>query len=135
VERRTYRTRLSLRVAMFAAAALWAAVLAALAHFPGAPFGTVLSAVAFLAFFIAFGAHYDRMSIVVTPEGLVFHSVFRRLPVRWDDILRVEVHPGLAGPLYAVLTRRGLVQFSGLLARHRELFQVLLERAGLARSR
>ncbi len=135
MERRTYRTRLSLRLAMTAAAAFWAVVVGALAHFPGAPFGTVLSAVAFLAFFVVAGAHYDRMAIVVTPDGVLFRSFFRRVPVRWDDILRVEVHPGLAGTLYAVATRRGLVQFTSLLARHRELFQVMLERARLAPSR
>ena len=95
----------------------------------------LLSSLAFLAFFIVFGAHYGRMAVVVTPECIVFCSFFRRVPVRWDEILKVEVRPGLAGTLYAVLTRRGLVQFSSLLARHREVFQLLLERARLAPSR
>lgn len=135
MEPRTYRTRLWLRLAMLAAAVFWASVLAALAHLPGAPFGSIVSALAFLAFFVVFSAHYDRMAIVVTPDFIVFCSFFRRVPVRWDDVLKVEVRPSLAGTLYAVLTRRGLVQFSSLLARHREVFQLLLERAGLARSR
>lgn len=132
---RTFRTLLWLRLAMLVAAVFWAAVLTALARFPAAPSDSVLSAVAFLAFFVAFGAHYDRMAIVVTPDGLVFRSFFRRVPVRWDEIEKVEVHTGIAGTLYAVLTRQGLVQFTSLLARHRELFQLLLERAGLRRSR
>jgi Bacterial PH domain len=132
---RTYRTRLWLRMAMLVAAAFWAAVLLALARFPGVPGESVLSATAFLVFFAAFGAHYERMAIEVGPDGLVFRSFFRRVPVRWDDILRVEVHTGLAGTLYAVLTRRGPVQFTSLWARHRELFGILLERAGLARAR
>ncbi len=131
MERRTYRTRLSLRIAMMVAAAFWGAVLAALARFPDAPPGTVLSALAFLAFFVAFTAHYDRMSIVVLPDGVVFRSFFRRLPLGWDDILEVQVHTGVAGTLYAVWTRQGRIQFTSLLARHRELCQVLLERAGL----
>ncbi len=132
---RTYRTQLWLRLAMSCAAVFWASVLAALAHLPGATFGSVLSATIFLTFFVVFGAHYGRMAVVVTPECIVFCSFFRRVPVRWDEILRVDVRPGLAGTLYAVLTRRGLVQFSSLLARHREVFQLVLERAGLARSR
>ncbi len=119
---------------MLAAAVFWASVLAALARFPGAPFGSVVSALAFLTFFVVFSAHYDRMAIVVTPDCIVFCSVFRRVPVRWDEILKVEVHSGVAGTLYAVLTRRGLVQFSSLLARHREVFQLVLDRARLARS-
>lgn len=117
---------------MVAAAALWGAVLLALAlGSPAVPAGTVAAAAAFLAFFVVFSAHYDRTWIDVTPEGLVFHSVFRALPVRWDEILAVEVRSGLAGTLYAVLTRRGRVQFTSLLARHRELLHVVLERAGL----
>jgi hypothetical protein len=73
------------------------------------------------------------MAVEVRPDGLVFRSVFRQLRVTWDEILKVEVRVGLAGTLYAVLTRRGLVQFSSLLARHRELCQLMLERAGLVR--
>lgn len=118
---------------MAAAAALWGAVLAALAlaPSPAVPAGTIVSAAAFLAFFVLFSAHYDRTWIDVTPDGLVFHSVFRRLPVRWDEIVAVEVRTGIVGTLYAVLTRRGRVQFTSLLARHRELLHLVLERAGL----
>ncbi len=135
MERRTFRTRLSLRVAMMIAAAFWASVLAALARFPAVPAGTMWSAFAFLAFFVVFTAYYDRMAIVVTPHGIVFRSFFRRLPVRWEDVLEVEVRRGLAGTLYAVLTRRGRVQFTSLLARHRELCQLVLDRARRARNR
>ena len=120
---------------MLGAAAFWAAVLAALARFPGAPASAVLSATAFLAFFVVYSAVYDRTAIVVGPEGVVFRGVLRRIPVRWDEILRVEVHTGAAGTLYAVLTRRGLVRFTSVLARHRELFQILLDRGALARLR
>jgi hypothetical protein len=135
VDRRTYRTRLWLRVAMLCAAALWGAVVAALARFPSAPAGSVCAAVAFLTFFVAYSAVYDRIAIVVGPDGVVFRGVLRRTLVRWDEILRVEVHTGAAGTLYAVLTRRGLVRFTSVLARHRELFQLLLERGALARVR
>jgi len=131
---RTYRTRLSLRLALVAAAALWGGVLVLLAELPGAQASSVISAVAFLGFFLAFSVHYGRLAIVARPDGLVFRTFFREVPVRWEEIVKVEVHTGLAGTLYAVLTRRGQVQFSSLLARHRELFALMLERAGLARS-
>jgi hypothetical protein len=133
VDRRTYRTRLWIRFAMVAAVAFWGAVLAALARFPDAPAGTVLAAAGFLAFFVAYSAVYDLTTIAVGPEGVVFRGVLRRVPVRWDEIVRVEVHIGLAGTLYAVLTRRGLVRFTSVLARHRELFQLLLDRGTLQR--
>jgi hypothetical protein len=130
-----YRTRLWLRLAMIVAASFWAAVIAALASFPGAPAGTFVAASAFLAFFLVYSAVYDRTAIVVGPEGLVFRGVLRQTPVRWDEIVRVEVHTGLAGTLYAVLTRRGLVRFTSVLARHRELFELMLDRGALSRLR
>jgi hypothetical protein len=133
VDRRTFRTRLWLRFAMMAAAAVWGAVLAVLAQFPAAPVGAVLAAAGFLAFFVAYSAVYDLTTIAVGPEGVVFRGVLRRLPVRWDEIVRVEVHTCLAGTLYAVLTRRGRVRFTSVLARHRELFEILLDRGALQR--
>jgi hypothetical protein len=131
---RTFRARLSLRVALVAAAAVWAVAVGALAFFPGAPWGSVASALGFLVFFVGYSAHYGRMAVKVTQEGVIFRSVFRQLCVTWDEIVKIEVRVGLAGTLYAVLTRRGLVQFSSLLARHRELCQLMLDRAGLVRT-
>jgi len=54
-------------------------------------------------------------------------------PVRFEEIEEILVQDGLAGRCYAVVTRRGLVRFSSLFDHHRELFEVLLEQAGLAR--
>ena len=88
-------------------------------------------ATAFAAFFIAFSFVYGRTWIAVTPEGIVAATPFRVRPVAFDDILEIVVQDGLAGRVYAVFTRRGLVQFTSLFARHRELFELLQERAGL----
>jgi hypothetical protein len=52
--------------------------------------------------------------------------------VPFEDILQIVVRDGLGGRVYAVFTRRGLVQFTSLTARHRELFETLLERAALS---
>lgn len=130
---RTYRTRLSLRLALTAAAAVWAVALFALAWFPEAPATSVAAALAFLAFFVAYAVHYARVAVEVRSDGVVFRSSFKQVSVGWDEILKVEVRAGFAGTLYAVMTRRGLVQFSSLLARHRELCDLMLDRAGLVR--
>ncbi len=129
----TYRTRLPLRVAVGAAAVFWALVMALLFRYPGAGLGTFVSAAAFLLFFLAFSALYDRNAITVTSDGIVVSGLLRRVPVRYEEILGIEVHPGLAGTVYEVLTRRGRVQFSSMFARHRELCQLLVEKAGLLR--
>lgn len=131
VAARTYRTRLPLRIAVGAAAALWAGVLVALIGAPGAEPKAVAGATAFAAFFLAFSFVYGRTWIAVTPRGIVASTPFRVRPVRFEDIFEIVVQDGLAGRVYAVWTRRGLVQFTSLFARHRELFELLLERADL----
>ncbi len=130
---RTYRTRLPLRIAVAAAAALWGAVLVALLRLPVADPRSVLGAGAFAAFFAVFTLVYGRTSITVTRDGIVAATALRRRPVPFDDILEIVVLDGLAGRMYAVFTRRGLVRFTSLFARHRELFELLLRRAELSR--
>jgi hypothetical protein len=132
---RIYRTRLPLRVAVALAAALWGAVLLVLLASPQTELRTTLSAAAFTAFFATFTVVYGRTSITVTPEGIVAASPLRTRPVPFEDILEVVVQDGLGGRVYAVFTRRGLVRFTSLFARHRELFETLLERAELRRTR
>lgn len=134
-EVRTYRTRLSLRLAVAFAAAFWAAMALALARAPGAAPGAILGAAAFAAFFVASWIGYQRSSITITPRGIVASSPLRRQPVPFDDILRIVVRDGLGGRVYAVFTRRGLVQFTSLFGRHRELFELLLERSELSAQR
>ncbi len=128
---RTYKTRLPLRIAVAAAALFWAVVLAVLLGVPGAEPRAILSALVFVAFFAIFTVVYGRTSITVTPEGIVAATPFSRRPVRFEDILEIVVQDGLGGRVYAVFTRRGLVRFTSLFARHRELFELLLERAEL----
>jgi hypothetical protein len=126
--------RLPLRLAVMMAAAFWASTVALLVQHSGAVAPrTLLSASGFLVFFLVFSAHYGRMAITVTGEGIVVSRVFGSLPVPFEDIVGIEVHRSLAGTVYEVLTRRGLVHFTSLLARHRELFDLLLERAQLQR--
>ena len=128
---RKYRTRLPLRIAVGSAAALWAGVLAVLLGAPGAEPRALAGATAFAAFFIAFSFVYGRTWIAVTPQGIVAATPFRVRPVPFEEIQEIVVQDGLAGRVYAVFTRRGLVQFTSLFARHRELFELLRERAGL----
>lgn len=132
-ERRTYRMRRSLRVAVDGAMALWSAVAALLLGHPQAGGAAAAASVAFVTFFSAYAAVYDRRAVVVTPDGFVFHSLFRSVPVRSDEILAVRVVRALGSTSYAVLTPRGRFRFTSLIERHRELRDVLLARAGLTR--
>jgi hypothetical protein len=128
---RIYRTLLPLRIAVSLAACVWASALVLLLRIPGADLRLVAGSAALVLFFAASAVVYGRTSITVTGDGIVAASAFRRRPVPWEDILQVVVRDGLGGREYAVLTRRGPVHFTSLLARHRELFELLLERAEL----
>jgi hypothetical protein len=128
---RTYRTRLPLRIAVAVAAVFWAAVLVALAGAPGIELRVVVSAGAFSLFFVAFTVVYGKTSITVTNDGIVAATPLRRVRVGFDEILQIVVRDGIGGRVYSVLTRRGPVHFTSLFSRHRELFELLLERADL----
>lgn len=134
MEARTFRTRLTLRIAVLLAAALWGGVLAVLLRAPGAAEPqAVAGATAFLLFFAAFSFAYGRTWIAVTPGGVVASTPFHVRPVPFGEIERIVVQDGLAGRAYAVVTRRGLIRFNCLFDHHRELFETLLERTGLSR--
>ena len=129
---RTYRTRLALRIACAAAALFWAGICVAVLRTPAAGASAALAAAGFSAFFVASYLLYARTWIAVGPDGLVASSPLRRRPVPFEDVLRIVVRDGLAGRVYAVFTRRGVVLFTSLTARHRELFETIVERSGLA---
>ncbi len=131
-EVRTFRTRMPLRIAVVLAAALWAGVLALLLAAPGpAEPKAVLGAAAFLVFFTSFSVAYGRTWIRLTPTGLVAATPFNVRPVPFADIERIVVQDGLAGRVYAVFTRRGLIRFTSMFDHHRELFEALRAQAGL----
>jgi hypothetical protein len=132
VPARTYRIRLALRVACALAALFWAGMLVAVLLLPGGGAGAAVGAGGFVLFFIASYLLYARTWIAVGPEGIVAASPLRRRPVAFADVLEIVVRDGPGGRMYAVVTRRGLVRFTSLLARHRELFETLRARAGLS---
>ncbi len=130
---RTFRTRLSLRLAVAAAGVLWAGVLVVLLLSPGAGPEAIFGAAVFTAFFAGFSFVYRRTTITVTKDGIVATAPLRRpraMPFR--DILDVVVLDGIAGRVYAVCTRAGLVHFTSLFGGHLELFELIRERAALA---
>jgi hypothetical protein len=129
----TFRTRLSLRVAVAAAGALWASTLVFLAQFPEVAPRTLLSAAGFAALFAVFSARYERLAITITREGIDFRSLGKRLGVRFDEIVGIEVRRSVAGRSYEIRTPRGRLRFSSLVARDRELFELLRQGAGLQR--
>jgi hypothetical protein len=128
---RTYRTRLALRIAVGLATLFWTGMFLAVLRAPAVDARAAIGAGGFAVFFLVFSVVYGRSSITVVKDGIVAASPLRRRPVRFDDILRIVVRDGLAGRVYAVCTRRGVIQFTSMFSHHRELFELLLDRSDL----
>jgi hypothetical protein len=74
---------------------------------------------------------YGRLAYTVSDSGLTVRTFAAVRHFSFEDILRVDVLPGLLGTSYAVRTRMGQLQFSSLLGGHERLCRLLVHRAGL----
>jgi hypothetical protein len=122
---------MALRTVVMAADTLWIGVFLALALMNGATRQAFFSAAFFVALFTACSIFYNRLSFTVSESGLTVRTLSLQRTFSFHDILRVDVLPGLVGTSYAVRTRLGSLTFSSLLAGHRRLCELIVQRARL----
>ena len=127
----TFRPWVALRTVVLAADTLWIGVFFSLALMRGATQSAFLSAAFFIALFTACAMFYSRLAFTVSEDGLTVRTFGAERTFPFDDILRVEVQPGLVGTSYAVRTRLGSLSFSSLLSGHQRLCSLIVRRAGL----
>jgi hypothetical protein len=130
----TYRTRLLLRIVVGGAALFWLGMAVAASKAPDIGPRPLEAASAFAAFFIVAYLAYARTWVSVGPRSIVASTLFGRRRVSFDDVLRIVVREGPLGRVVAVVTRRGLVHFTSLFSRHRELLALLIERTQARRA-
>jgi len=128
----TFRPRALLRTVVLAADTLWICVLFALVLMRGATHGAFLSAVFFVLLFSACAFFYQRLAFIVSEEGLTVRTIAEERTFSFDDILGVDVLPGLIGKSYAVRTRLGSLRFDSLLGGHERLCALIVRQAGLS---
>jgi hypothetical protein len=128
----TFRPRAALRTVVLAADTLWIGVFLALAMMRGATGSAFLSAAFFIALFSGCAMFYSRLAFTVSEEGLTVRNLGSERTFAFDDILRVDVLPGLMGTSYSVRTRLGSLSFSSLLSGHQRLCELIVRRARLA---
>ena len=128
--RRTYRPQPLLGVAMAVAAVFWISVLAFLLVNPTVPVKTFVSTAFFVILFVASVYYYLRVAVLVDKEGITYRGMVREVRLRFDDIQRLAVLPGLI-TLYTVHAGRQTFSFSSFFQRHKELVELLRERAAL----
>ena len=127
----TFRPWMALRTVVMAADTLWIVVFFALALMQGATRSAFFSAAFFVALFTACSIFYNRLAFTVSESGLTVRTLSMEKTFSFDDILRVDVLPGLLGTSYSVRTRLGSLTFSSLLAGHQRLCDLIVRRARL----
>lgn len=127
----TFRPWIAVRTVVMAADTLWICVFLALAVMQGATRSAFFSAAFFVALFTACSLFYNRLSFTVSEAGLTVRTLALTQTFAFEDILRVDVLPGLVGTSYAVRTRLGSLTFSSLLAGHQRLCDLIVRRARL----
>lgn len=125
-----FRPRKGFAVAMGAAGTLWALVLFYLFQFDGVPWRTFCSAGFFVAFFALSVAYYGRTAIYVDSMGVTYRGIVRTQRFSFQDIRKVHVLPGPV-TVYSVRARGCGIHFTSFFNRHRQLMELLVERAGL----
>ncbi len=109
-------------------------MLALLLNLHGVEGRTYLAVFFFIGFFGAFLVYYSTQAIVVHSSGLVVRRFLGLKSFEFQDIFKIEVHPGLAMTIYDVFTRRGPIQFSSWFPGHKELLDLLIREAQLQAS-
>jgi hypothetical protein len=128
----TFRPWVALRTVVMAADTLWITVFLALVVMQGATRSAFFSAAFFVALFSSCAMFYNRLAFTVSEAGLTVRTLAMERTVAFDDILRVDILPGLVGTSYAVRTRLGSLTFSSLLAGHQRLCDLIVRRACLS---
>lgn len=128
--KRIFRPQPLLGIAMAVAAVFWISVLAFLVLNPTVPLKTFASTAFFVVLFVASVIYYVRTAILVDGEGITYRGMVREVRLSFDDIQRLAVLPGLI-TLYTVYAGRQTFSFSSFFQRHKELVELLRDRAAL----
>ena len=125
-----FRPQPLLGVSMAVAAAFWLSVLVFLVQNPIVPAKTFASAAFFVLLFLSSVLYYARTAILVDAEGVTYRGIVRQTRIGFDELLKLSVAPGLI-TLYTLQARHKSIAFTSFFQRHRELAQLVRERASL----
>jgi hypothetical protein len=131
-EPNVFRPSRGFAIAMGIAGIHWVAVLLYLLHFSGVPWKTFLSTAFFIVFFALSVAYYGRTAIFVDAAGFTYRGMVRTLRFSFRDISKVHVLPGPV-TVYSVRAGHMGIHFTSFFSHHRQLMELLVQKAGLAR--
>ena len=116
---------------MGSAAALWLAVFIYLLQFENVPARTFLSTLFFVVFFALSVVYYGRTAIYVDSRGVTYRGILHTSRFTFGEIGKVDILPGPI-TVYSIRAKGRLLHFTSLFKHHRELFSLLVDRAGLS---
>lgn len=122
-----------LRWPVLVAMGFWVAVFFELVGLKGVSSHAFLGAAFFIALFSLLAVFYHSNTIEVTSDGVIERGLTSFRLVRFRDIVRVDVKPGLLQTSYTLLARQGALCFTSLFGGHRRLVALIIERSRLAR--
>lgn len=129
-----FRTTGWLRYPVLAAIGCWLAIFFFLVAWHVVSGPAFLGVAFFVGLFTVLAVFYNNTIIEVTRDGIVMRGVLSFRRVLFDDILKIDVKPGPLQTVYSVRARRGFVLFTSLISGHRQLLNLIVERARLARA-
>jgi len=117
-----------------AAMLVWVRIFFTLVRLGASSGQAFLSVAFFISLFSILGVFYNNIAIEVLGDGLIVRGItsFRMVP--FDDILKIDVKPGILQTVYAVRARRGPVAFTSLFSNHQRLMNLIVERAALVQN-
>lgn len=127
-----FRTRSWLRYSVLFAIAFWIFMFFLLVTLRGPSNQGYAGVGFFIALFTALSVFYNNTRVEVTGDSVIMRGVMSFRLVRFNEILKVDVTPGLLQTTYAVRARRGFLSYTSLIADHQRLLQLIVDRAGLA---
>jgi hypothetical protein len=86
----------------------------------------------FLVLFTTLSVFYNSTAVEVTRDSVILRGVASIRLVPFEDILKVDVVPGMLQTTYSIFARRGFLSFTSLIADHQRLMELIVERARLA---
>jgi len=126
---RIYRPHLLLRLGVAAGLVGWMLVTAVAAGLPELSLDVVLKSAGFSLFFTMLGGHYLPMEFEVTDAGVIRRTLFGERRISFSDVKAIQVLPMALMVSYGIQTRRMVMAFTSFIAGHREMLQLIAERA------
>lgn len=126
---RIFRPHLLLRLGVAMGLVTWMLVTAVAAGLPDMGVDAIVKAAGFALLFIVLSGHYLPLEYEVDENGIIRRSLFGERRITFSDVKGIQILPMAWMVSYGVRTRRAVVAFTSFIDGHKELMELIAERA------